>query len=144
MTRLRKLLAVALALSGTVALAQPPEKPKQDPPKEGEKQPERPVRGPGGEGGRGGFGGGRGGFTPSKPGTVLPPFMVEQLKLTDEQKKKLEELQKDVDKQIEKLLTEDQKKAFKEIADRGPGGGRGQGGGGERPGGGGRGPGGGR
>src|SRR5690349_9690511 len=102
MTRLRKLLAVALALSGTVALAQPqpPEKPKQDPPKEGEKQPERPGRGgPGGPGGPGGEGrGGRGGFTPSKPGTVLAPFMVEQLKLTDDQKKKLEELQKDVDK----------------------------------------------
>ena len=95
----------------------------------------------GGGRGPGGPGGGRGMGMP-KPGTVLPEFVVTELKLTDDQKKKLEEIQKEVDKQLDKLLTDDQKKALKEMADRGPG----RGPGGEGPGGGGPGggPGGGR
>lgn len=97
---------------------------------------------PGGPGGPGGFGGGRGGFGGMpQPGQILPAFMADQLKLTDDQKKKLDELQKETDTKLEKLLTDDQKKQLKEIKERGPmgpGGGRGGPGG---PGGG-RGPGG--
>src|SRR5262249_53820196 len=54
------------------------------------------VRAPGGPGGFGGFG------TP--PGTVLSPRVQENLKLTDEQKQKIEALQKEVDASIQKLL----------------------------------------
>ena len=79
-----------------------------------------------------------------QPGQILPVFLADQLKLTDDQKKKLEELQKETDTKLEKLLTDDQKKQLKEMKERGPmgpggPGGRGPGG----PGGpGGRGPGG--
>jgi hypothetical protein len=91
--------------------------------------------GPGGPGGRFGF---------PKPGQILPDFMQDQLKLTDDQKKKLADLQKDVDDKLDKLLTDDQRKQLKEMMDRGPGGRRGPGGpGGDGgPGGGRRGPGG--
>ena len=85
--------------------------------------------GPGGPGGKGGFG-------PPPLGQVMPVFAQEQLKLTDTQKKDLEAIQKDVDARIEKLLTEDQKKAYKELKERGPGRGPGgPGGPGGRPGG---------
>jgi Spy/CpxP family protein refolding chaperone len=86
-----------------------------------------------GKGGKGGFGpGGRGGFGPPPIGQIMPVFVQEQLKLTDAQKKDLEAMQKDVDAKIEKLLTDEQKKALKELKDRGPGG---PGGGPGRPGG---------
>jgi hypothetical protein len=65
--------------------------------------------------------GGKGGFGPPALGQVMPAFVQEQLKLTDAQKKDLEAIQKDVDAKIEKLLTDDQKKAYKEMKDRGPG-----------------------
>ncbi len=71
----------------------------------------------GGPGGPGGMGRGMG-----QPGQILPGFIVEQLKLTDDQKKQLATLQKEVDEKVEKLLTEDQKKQLKEMKDRGPGG----------------------
>ena len=61
--------------------------------------------------------------------------------LTDDQKKQLEELQKDVNKKVATILTDEQKKQLKEMRDnpgRGGPGGRGPGGGGP----GGRGPGG--
>jgi hypothetical protein len=101
-------------------------------------------RGPGGPGGPGGRGpGGFGG--PPQPGQVLPPFLQERLNLTDAQKKQLEELQKEVDGKLAKILTDEQKKQLKEMREgfgrggRGGPGGRGPGG----PGGpGGRGPGG--
>jgi hypothetical protein len=96
---------------------------------------EAAALGAGGPGGPGGFGpGGPGGFGPGgfgpRPpiGQVLPVFVQEQLKLTDAQKKDLEALQKDVDAKIEKLLTDDQKKAYKELKERGPGGPGGPGG----------------
>ncbi len=108
---------------------------------------------PGGPGG-GGFPGGPGGggFGPPMIGQLLPPFLTDELKLTGDQKKKLEELQKDTDAKLDKLLTDDQRKQLKEMKERGPGrggfpggGGRGgRGGPGGGPGGpGGRGPGGG-
>jgi hypothetical protein len=85
--------------------------------------------GPGGfgPGGPGGPGGGFGG--PPQPGMILPPFIQDRLKLTDEQKKKLEELQKDVDSKLGKILTDDQKKQLKDMQEgRGGPGGRGPGG----------------
>ncbi len=99
--------------------------------------------GPGGPGGEGGFPGGPGGpggFTPPKPGEILPSFLADQLKLSADQKKQLAELQKEVDGKIEKLLTDDQKKALKEMRDRGPMGGFPGGPGGPGGGRGGRGP----
>jgi Spy/CpxP family protein refolding chaperone len=102
-----------------------------------------------GGGGGGGFGGaagpggirGFGGF--AAPGQILAPFMQDTLKLTDEQKKQVEALQKEAESKLEKILTEEQNKQLKEMKDRaprfGPGGfpggpGGGPGGPGGRPG----------
>jgi hypothetical protein len=85
---------------------------------------------------RPGFGG-RGSFAGRGSGQVLSSFLQEQLKLTDDQKKQIEALQKDIDEKVSKILTEDQKKQLKEIR---AGGGRPGAGGqpGRRPGGQGR------
>jgi hypothetical protein len=92
--------------------------------------------GPGGQGGGPGGGGPGGGFGPQggppRPGQILPPFVQENLKLTDDQKKQLADLQKDVDARLAKILTDAQKKQLQEMRPMGPGG----------PGGPGRGPGG--
>jgi hypothetical protein len=88
-------------------------------------------RGPGGRGGRGGFGGFGG--TP-QPGQVLPPFLRDALRLTDAQKKQVDELQKDVDGKLAKILTDEQKKQLQDMRQgfgrggRGGPGGRGPGG----------------
>src|SRR6185369_12254464 len=58
------------------------------------------------------------------PGSILPPRLREGLNLTDEQKKKLEELQKEVDASLQKVLTEAQQKKLKESPGRGFGGGQ--------------------
>jgi Spy/CpxP family protein refolding chaperone len=76
--------------------------------------------GPGGPGGRMGgppqlFGG------PPQPGQILPVFLIELLKLTSEQKTQVDELQKEVDARLAKILTEDQRKQLKEMGERGPG-----------------------
>ena len=60
---------------------------------------------------------GRPGGVGTPPGTVLSPRMQENLKLTDEQKKKIEELQKEVDARIQKILTEEQNKQLKDLKD---------------------------
>jgi pimeloyl-ACP methyl ester carboxylesterase len=62
---------------------------------------------------------------PAAPGTVLSSRTQEELKLTDEQKKKIGELQKEVDARIQQLLTDEQNKQLtnlKENAGRGFGG----------------------
>jgi Spy/CpxP family protein refolding chaperone len=74
---------------------------------------------PGGPGGFPGGRGGPGGF--GQPGQVLAPFVQDQLKLTADQKKKLEELQKEVDGKLDKILTEDQKKQLKDMQQGRPG-----------------------
>jgi len=74
--------------------------------------------GPGGGAGGFGAGGGFGGFALTPPGTVLAPTAQTQLKLTDEQKKELEAIQKEVDARLEKLLTDEQKKQLKDLKDR--------------------------
>jgi Spy/CpxP family protein refolding chaperone len=95
-----------------------------------------PGGGPGGSGGGPGGRGGPGGFgAPSPPGQVMSSFVQDTLKLTPEQKQRMEQLQKEVDSQIDKILTEEQKKQFKEMQQGGgrggPGGGRGRGPGGD-------------
>ncbi len=75
-----------------------------------------PAFNPGGGFGPGGFG------APPQPGQVLGQNIQDQLKLTSEQKKQLEELQKDVEGRLGKILTDEQKKQLKEIRERGPGG----------------------
>jgi hypothetical protein len=82
-----------------------------------------PPGGPGGDPGR--FGSGA--FAPPAPGQLLPPFLQERLRLTAEQKQQLEELQKEIDSKLAKILTEEQKKQLKEMRrgfgpPRGPGG----------------------
>jgi poly(3-hydroxybutyrate) depolymerase len=81
-------------------------------------------QGPGAGLGGAGRGPGAGG-TP--PGTVLSPRVQDTLKLTDDQKKKLEEFQKDVDDRVQEFLTEEQRKQLKDMQR--PGAGRGGAGG---------------
>jgi Spy/CpxP family protein refolding chaperone len=76
--------------------------------------------GPGGPGGGpGGPGGGRGGM---QPGRVLPAFAADALNLTADQRKQVDDLQKEVDGRLEKILTPEQRRQFQELRDRGPGG----------------------
>jgi hypothetical protein len=89
------------------------------------------------KGTRGGFGGGapggppgagappagafgRGG--PPQPGQLIPSFLQDALKLTKDQKSQLEDDQKEVNGKLEKLLTDDQKKQFKQPDGGGPSG----------------------
>jgi Spy/CpxP family protein refolding chaperone len=84
--------------------------------------------GPGGPGGPGGFGPGGpgGGFGgPPQPGQVLAAPLQEMLKLSADQKKQLEELQKDVDSKLGKILTDEQKKQLKDMREAGGRGGPG-------------------
>src|SRR6478672_9256596 len=62
--------------------------------------------------GRGRFGG------PPQPGQILPGFLQEQLHLTDDQKKQVAELQKEVDAKLDKILTAEQKSQLKEMRER--------------------------
>ena len=73
--------------------------------------------GPGGPpGGSGPFPAPPGGFPGlPQPGQVLPPPVQDTLKLTAEQKKQLEELQKEVDSKLDKLLTDDQRKQLAQM-----------------------------
>ena len=61
----------------------------------------------------------QGGFGPMmmriQPGQVLPPFMQDRLQLSAEQRKKLEELQKEVDAKLGVILTDEQRKRMKEM-----------------------------
>lgn len=56
-----------------------------------------------------GPGGGPGGFGPPRPGTILPPFIADAMNLTKQQRASVDELQKDVDVQLAKILTKEQK-----------------------------------
>jgi hypothetical protein len=67
-----------------------------------------------GPGGPGGFGG------PPQPGQIMPPFIQDLLDLSADQRKQLQELQKAVDGKLEKILTEQQMKQFREMRERGP------------------------
>lgn len=93
-----------------------------------------------GKGGKGGPGGGGGRF---EIGTVLPPFVKSELKLTADQEKAVAALEADVKEKLNKILTDDQKKSLENMRPRGgegrggPGGPGGKGGGRGGPGGGG-------
>lgn len=69
-------------------------------------------------------GGGPGGFMMRlpPPGEILPPFLQDMLQLSESQRKKLGELQKDIHAKLDELLTEDQRKQLKDMRERGPGG----------------------
>ncbi|MGH7227447.1 MAG: PQQ-binding-like beta-propeller repeat protein, partial [Gemmataceae bacterium] len=76
----------------------------------------KPSRGFGGGGGGGRSapgGAGRFGARP-QPGELVPTFLHEMLKLSEDQKKQLLELQKEVDGKVAKLLSDEQKKQLKE------------------------------
>jgi hypothetical protein len=80
---------------------------------------------PGGPGGPPGFPGGPGGPVMvgfPQLGQLLPGFVQDQLGLTPEQKQQLDALQKETDDKLDKIMTEEQRKQFKEMRDRGPGG----------------------
>ncbi len=64
----------------------------------------------------------------AQPGQILPSFLQEVLKLTEDQKKQVADLQKDLDAKLAKILTEDQKKQLTEMRERGAGGKGGAGG----------------
>ncbi|HEV3445777.1 MAG TPA: aryl-sulfate sulfotransferase [Gemmataceae bacterium] len=63
---------------------------------------------------RPGFGAGGSG-SPPQPGQILSPSQQASLKLTPEAKKQLQDLQKEADAKLDKLLTADQKKQFKDM-----------------------------
>jgi Spy/CpxP family protein refolding chaperone len=85
-------------------------------------------------------GGFPGGFERPQPGQILPGIFQQQLNLTPEQKKQLDELQKEVDAKLAKILTPEQRERLRDLPGGfGPGGfpGGGFGGPGGFPGGGG-------
>ena len=80
-----------------------------------------PERGPfGGFGGPGGPGGPM--FAMPRPGELLPSMLRSRLKLTSDQIAQVDELQRDVDARMAKILDENQKAQIKQITARGPGG----------------------
>ncbi|MFO0802859.1 MAG: CotH kinase family protein [Gemmataceae bacterium] len=88
-----------------------------------------PAGGPGGPGG--GFT-----FRMPRPGEILPPPIQDGLRLTPEQRKTLEALQKESDEKLNKLLTPEQREELKRMQQQGPPGGFPGGPGGPPPGGG--------
>jgi hypothetical protein len=92
--------------------------------------PDGPGAGPGDPNGPGDGPGRRpGGFDPERPwgfggppqpGQILPDRLQETLKLTDDQKKQVADLQKEVDAKLAKILTADQQKQLKEMRNRRP------------------------
>jgi hypothetical protein len=87
---------------------------------------EREGNRPPGFGPPGGFpppGGGPRGMMgpPPRPGEILPAPLRRNLKLSAEQARQLDELQKEVDAKIEKILNDDQKQQLKAMRQRGPG-----------------------
>ncbi len=88
-----------------------------------------PPGGIGGPGGPGGFGGPPGGLGQpgfggmGRPGEILPPFLQQRLRLSRDQRQQLEDLQKEVDRKLRKILTEEQRKLLDQMQPRfGPGG----------------------
>src|SRR5262245_31968263 len=73
-------------------------------------------------GGPPGFGppGGPGGFgmRPPRPGEVLPPMLQQILRLDPDQKKQVDDLQKEVDARLEKILNDGQKAQLKQMSER--------------------------
>jgi hypothetical protein len=55
------------------------------------------------------------GIGPQPPGQVLPAPIQTRLQLSPEQRKQVEELQKEMDNKLDKILTDDQRKQLKDI-----------------------------
>lgn len=108
-------IAAALAVS---AWAQPPQRNSGGPMQRG-KGPPRNMNAPANDGPPGK------GDRP-EPGSVLPPFVRDQLQLTDDQMKKIAELESDVKTKLKRILTDDQMKQFEDLMHRGPPGMNGQ------------------
>jgi hypothetical protein len=65
-------------------------------------------------------------FAPGRPGQLFPTFVLDMLQLSSEQKKQVDELQKEADTQLNMLLSDEQKKQLRKPAQGGgPGGFRG-------------------
>jgi hypothetical protein len=115
----RRLLGVlaggAVLLLALTAAAQPPDRrdrgPDQDkgpPGRSGGFRGERPPGPPG----------------PFEPGKVLPPPLRRDLALSRDQEKQLDDLEKEVKDRLMKILTDEQKRKLKSMAQRRPGPGR--------------------
>jgi hypothetical protein len=65
-------------------------------------------------------GGGPGG--PPRPGEILPQRLQQVLGLSPEQRTLVDELQKEVDAKLERILTDEQRTQLKSMRQRGPGG----------------------
>jgi hypothetical protein len=80
--------------------------------------------GPGGQG-PGGFGGpGRGNFRMPQVGDLLPPFLLDQLQLTEAQRAEYDQLQREVREELNKIWNDDQQQRLREFENmfaRGPG-----------------------
>ncbi|MFO0935272.1 MAG: CotH kinase family protein [Gemmataceae bacterium] len=104
------------------------------------------FRAPSGPGMGGGPGGPGGMFMMPKPGELVPAPLQMMLDVSDEQKKKLEALQKETDAKLEKIMSSEQRKQWQDMKNNpmgfGPPGGMGPGGSGRGQLAGGRGPGG--
>ena len=59
---------------------------------------------------------------PPRPGQILPDFIRDMLELTAAQNKQLDELQREVNERLGKILNDDQKAKLKEFEKKGPGG----------------------
>jgi EF hand len=78
--------------------------------------------GPGGPGGRGPSGGEPGGMRGlAQPGQLLPAGIRESLDVTADQNRQLDELQKEIDGRLAKILTEDQRRELARMRGPGPG-----------------------
>jgi EF hand len=76
-----------------------------------------PGGGPPGGGPPGGFMMGMG-----RPGEILSRMLQDRLKFTPQQRTELEDLQKEVDAKLDKILSAEQKTQLKQLRERGPGG----------------------
>jgi EF hand len=83
-----------------------------------------PPPGGGKKGGPGGFGPDGGGppkgAAPTQTGQILSPFLLDALRLSDEQKNQVGALQAEVEVKLAKILTDDQKQQLKEMQTKGP------------------------
>jgi hypothetical protein len=76
--------------------------------------------GPGGfgfppPGGPGGFGGPGGAGNLPQPGQIMPSFIQERLNLAGEQRKRLDQLQKELDGKLDKILVAEQREQLKQM-----------------------------
>src|SRR5437879_617309 len=130
MPRRAYLLAFCLGLMAAVMVCRTA--PAEDRPGAGNNPP--PPQDRGGPGGPGG-GGPRGRGGPPQGFHLLPPFAMEQLELSDDQKQQIATLEKETREKLNKILSADQQKKLDELRPPPRPGGRGGPGGAGGPGG---------